>query len=100
MILLAAIAFVLYILLKRAQAAPPHKRRSEYIKLGLGVAVVVVVVLALAGKMHWIGVAATGLLVALRQLARHYGLIQDDAAAVHAVGRLRHWGAAGYRPEI
>jgi hypothetical protein len=68
LILLAAIAFVLYILLKRAQAAPPHKRRSEYIKLGLGVAVVAVVVLALAGKMHWIGVAATGLLVALRQL--------------------------------
>ena len=69
LILLAAIAFVLYILLRRAQAAPPHKRRSEYIKLGLGVAVVAVVVLALAGKMHWIGVAATGLLVALRQLA-------------------------------
>ena len=38
--------------------------------------------------------------IALRQLARHYGLIQDDAAAVHGVGRLRHWGAAGYRPEI
>jgi hypothetical protein len=68
-LLLAAIAFVLYILLRRAQSAPPHKRRSEYIKLGLGVALVVVVVLALAGKMHWIGVAATGLLVALRQLA-------------------------------
>lgn len=68
LILLAAIAFVLYILVKRAQAAPPHKRRSEYIKLGLGVAVVTVIVLALAGKMHWIGVAATGLLVALRQL--------------------------------
>ncbi len=69
LILLAAIAFVLYILLRRAQSAPPHKRRGEYIKLGLGVAVVTVVILALAGKMHWIGVAATGLLVALRQLA-------------------------------
>lgn len=69
LILLAAIAFVLYILFKRAQAAPPHKRRGEFVKLGLGIAVVTVVVLALAGKMHWIGVAATGLLVALRQLA-------------------------------
>ena len=69
LILLAAVAAVLYILLKRAQSAPPHKRRGEYIKLGLGVAVVAVVLLALAGKMHWIGVALTGLLVALRQLA-------------------------------
>lgn len=69
LILLAAIAFALFILFKRAQAAPPHKRRSEYIKLGLGVVLVSVILLALAGKMHWIGVALTGLLVLLRQLA-------------------------------
>lgn len=69
LLLLAAIAAVLYILFRRAQSAPPHKRRGEFIKLGLGVAVVAVVLLALAGKMHWIGVALTGLLVALRQLA-------------------------------
>ncbi len=69
LLLLAAIAVVLYILVKRAQSAPPHKRRGEFIKLGLGVAVVAVVLLALAGKMHWIGVAVTGLLVLLRQLA-------------------------------
>lgn len=68
-ILLAAIAFALYILLQRARSAPPHKRRGEYIKLGLGTALVVVIILALAGKMHWIGVALTGLLVAMRQLA-------------------------------
>lgn len=68
-ILLAAIALALFILFKRAQSAPPHKRRGEYVKLGLGIAVVAVVLLALAGKMHWIGVALTGLLVALRQLA-------------------------------
>ena len=68
-ILLAAIAFALFILFKRAQAAPPHKRRGEYIKLGLGIAVIAVIILALAGKMHWIGVALTALLVALRQLA-------------------------------
>lgn len=69
LILLAAIAAVIYILYQRAQSAPPHKRRAEYIKLGLGVAVVVVIGLALAGKMHWIGVVFTGLLVALRQMA-------------------------------
>ncbi|QFU75046.1 molecular chaperone DnaJ [Halioglobus maricola] len=69
LILLAAIAVVLYILFKRAQAAPPHKRRGEYTKLALGIAVVGVVILALAGKMHWIGVAFTGLLVVARQLA-------------------------------
>ncbi len=69
LILLVAIAAALYILIQRAQSAPPHKRRGEYIKLALGVAVAVVVVLALMGKMHWIGVAITGLLVALRQLA-------------------------------
>ena len=69
LILLAAIAFTLFILFKRARAAPPHKRRSEYIKLGLGIVLVTVVLLALAGKMHWIGVALTGLLVLLRQMA-------------------------------
>ena len=68
-ILLAAIAFALFILFKRAQSAPPHKRRGEYIKLGLGIAVVAVIILALAGKMHCIGVALTALLVAFRQLA-------------------------------
>ena len=68
LILLAAIAFVLYILFKRVQAAPPHKRRGEFIKLALGIAVVSVILLALAGKMHWIGVALTGALVALRAL--------------------------------
>ncbi len=69
LILLAAIAFALYILVKRAQAAPPHKRRGEFLKLGLGIAVVTVVLLAMAGKMHWIGVALTGALVGLRALA-------------------------------
>ena len=38
--------------------------------------------------------------IALRQLARHYGLIRDDLAAGQGGGRLRHWGADGYRPEI
>lgn len=68
LLLLAAIAFALFILFKRAQAAPPHKRRGEYIKLGLAIALVTVVLLALAGKMHWIGVALTGALVLLRQM--------------------------------
>ncbi|MEP6390178.1 MAG: molecular chaperone DnaJ [Halioglobus sp.] len=47
---------------------PPHKRRAEFIKLGLGLSIVAVIVLTLAGKMHWIGAALTGLLVAARSL--------------------------------
>lgn len=68
LILLLAVIAVLYILYKRVQSAPPHKRRAEYIKLGLAVAVGIVVILTLAGRMHWIGAALAGLLVAVRQL--------------------------------
>lgn len=67
LILLLAIAAVIYILAQRIAGMPPHRRRSEYIKLGAGVAVVAVVLLTLAGKMHWVGAALTGLLVAGRQ---------------------------------
>ena len=68
LILLLAVAAVIYILFRRAQAMPPHKRRAEFIKLGLGIAVVAVVGLTLAGKMHWVGAALPGLLVMVRQL--------------------------------
>lgn len=68
LILLLAIAAVVYILFRRAQSMPPHKRRGELIKLGVGVAVVVVIGLTLTGRMHWLGAALTGLLVAARQL--------------------------------
>ena len=68
LILLLAVIAVIYILLRRAQSMPPHKRRAEYIKLGLGIAVVVVIGLTLTGRMHWIGAALTGLLVGARQL--------------------------------
>ncbi len=64
-----AIVAVAYILIRRAQSAPPHKRRAEYVKLAIGFAVVLVIGLTITGRMHWIGAAATGLLVALRQLA-------------------------------
>ncbi len=37
---------------------------------------------------------------ALRQLARHYGLIRDEVGSSDGGGRLRHWGADDYRPEI
>ena len=68
LLLLLAIAAALYILYRRARSVPPHKRRAEYIKLGLAIAVAVVLVLTITGKMHWLGIAATGLLVALRAL--------------------------------
>ncbi|TXS96261.1 molecular chaperone DnaJ [Parahaliea maris] len=69
LILLLAIAAVVYILYQRARRQPPHKRRAEYIKLGVIVAVIVVIGLTVTGRMHWIGAALTGLLVAFRQLA-------------------------------
>lgn len=68
LILLLAIIAVLYLMFRRVQTVPPHKRRAEYIKLGLAVAVTTVLILTLTGRMHWLGIAATGLLVALRQL--------------------------------
>jgi hypothetical protein len=71
LILLLAIAFVVYVLYRRAQATPPEQRKAEYIKLGLGVAVLIVVGLTVTGRMHWIGAAITGLLVGARQLLPH-----------------------------
>lgn len=67
-ILLLAIAAVVYILYRRAQAAPPEQRRAEYIKLGLAVTVIIVIGLTVTGRMHWIGAALTGLIVGIRQL--------------------------------
>ncbi len=67
LILIIAVVAVFYLLLRRIAAMPPHRRRSEYLKLGLGTALVLTVLLALAGKMHWLGAAITGLLVAARQ---------------------------------
>ena len=46
LILLIAVVAVIYILLRRARSMPPHKRRAEYIKLGLGIALVVTILLA------------------------------------------------------
>lgn len=67
LILLIAVVAVIYILLRRARSMPPHKRRAEYIKLGLGIALVVTILLAATGRMNWLGAAFTALLVAARQ---------------------------------
>lgn len=37
---------------------------------------------------------------ALRQLARHYGLIHDNQGPAPGEGKLRHWGSNAYRPKI
>jgi hypothetical protein len=58
---------VVYILWRRVTSLPPHKRRSEYIKLGLAIALGVTILAAATGRMHWIGAAFTGLLVVFRQ---------------------------------
>ena len=67
-LLLLAIAAALYILYLRARTLPPHKRRAQYIKLGIAAAAVIVLYLTLTGRMHWVGAALTGLLVAGRQM--------------------------------
>jgi len=67
LVLLLAVIAVFYILLKRVQGLPPHKRRAETTKIAIGAAVVVVVILTMMGKMHWVGAALTGLLVIMRQ---------------------------------
>jgi len=68
LILLLAIVVVLFIMYRRVQTVPPHRRRAEYIKLALAIAVGIVLILTLTGRMHWLGIAATGLLVVARQL--------------------------------
>jgi hypothetical protein len=67
LILLVAVIAAIYLLLRRVQAMPPHKRRNEYIKLGLGIALVATVILAVIGRLHWVGAALTALLVTARQ---------------------------------
>ena len=39
LILLLAIAVVLYIMYRRVLTVPPHRRRAEYIKLGLAIVI-------------------------------------------------------------
>jgi hypothetical protein len=38
--------------------------------------------------------------IALRQLARHYGLLRETNAASAMPVRVRHWGTSDYRPVI
>lgn len=72
-ILLLVIVFTLVVLVRRAQQQPPHKRRAAYLQIIVGSAVIGVVILTLMGKMHWVGAALTGLLVAARQLLPVFG---------------------------
>lgn len=67
LILLVAVVAVIYLLLRRVQAMPPHLRRAEYVKLGFGIALVATVILAAVGRLHWVGAALTALLVTARQ---------------------------------
>ncbi|MEM6583884.1 MAG: molecular chaperone DnaJ [Pseudomonadota bacterium] len=84
LLLVLAIILVLYILYRRTQTVPPHLRRGEYIKLGLAAAVGIVLVLTITGKMHWLGIAATGLLVLARSmlplLIRYFPMLASKVA--------------------
>lgn len=67
LILLLAVIVVIYVLLRRARAMPVHRRRAEYIKLGLGITLAATVLLAATGHMNWLGAAFAALLVFARQ---------------------------------
>ena len=86
-ILLLVIVFTLVVLVRRAQQQPPHKRRAAYLQIIFGSAVIGVVILTLMGKMHWVGAALTGLLVAARQMLPVLVLL------LPALGSLRTPGA-------
>ena len=57
----------LVIVVRQVQSKPPHKRRAAYLQLVFAAAAIAAVVLVLAGKMHWLGAALTGTVVAFRQ---------------------------------
>jgi len=81
LILIVAIALAVYILLKRTRALPPQRRKKAIRNLAITAAVVVVIFLTFTGRMHWIGAAITGVLVAARQmlpvLIRAFPLLQQ-----------------------
>ena len=99
LLLLLAIILVAYILLQRARTLPPHKRRGEYIKLGIGIAVAVVIFLAITGRMHWVGAALAGLLVAMRQLAplliRLFPMLASSKLFEPTAIEISGWGQIG-----
>ncbi len=67
LILLLVVIGVIYYLLRRAQSMPPHKRRAEYVKLGLGIVLVATTILAATGRLNLLVPAFTALLVFARQ---------------------------------
>jgi hypothetical protein len=94
LLLVLAIAAVFYILFKRVRTLPPHKRRAETLRISIGAAVVAVIMLTLAGKMHWVGAALTGLLVVMRQalplLLRAFPLLAQWRARHSNANEARH----------
>ena len=38
--------------------------------------------------------------IALRQLARHYGMLSDSDPRLMAARKISHWGAEGFRPTV
>jgi hypothetical protein len=68
LILLVAIGIAGYIIYQKIRAIPAGQRRSAYLKLGLGLLVVIVIIGLVSGRMHWIGAAATALLVGASRL--------------------------------
>ncbi|PID55049.1 MAG: molecular chaperone DnaJ [Gammaproteobacteria bacterium] len=62
-----ALVAAVYFLIVHLRSLPKEKRNRTALNLVFTLLVVAVIVLSLTGRIHWIGAALTGLLVALRQ---------------------------------
>lgn len=68
LILLLAIGLIVYIVYHRISAMAPQQRRAAWIKVGIIGLVAVVALATVTGRMHWLGAAITGVLVAASRL--------------------------------
>jgi hypothetical protein len=68
LILILALGISAWLVYRRLRSLPPAQRRSETIRIAAVVLLAVVVLLTLTGRMHWIGAAVTGLVVAAGRL--------------------------------
>ena len=80
LLLILALGISAWLVYRHLKSLPPQQRRTETLKVAGIVALVIVVLLTLTGRMHWIGAAVTGLVVAagriLPMLIRFFPVLQ------------------------
>lgn len=73
LILIVALAFILWYWWWNGQKLPLEKRKSYYWRSGLWAVLIISVALAATGRMHWVGAALAGAAVAAKTLL-HTGM--------------------------